>query len=128
GALREDQARIVALVHGGNQHGRVLQRHLLHMGDRRRVHPGVAALAPAVGCDRPRLFDGAAAEFCRAVEGETHRISASSSAAGMTGNTAPPERTANISVPSTAIVSPSATMSYMTGRETSASSRPRTCR
>ena len=40
----------------------------------------------------------------------------------------PPERTANISTPSTFITSPSATRSYITARETSASSLPRTRR
>lgn len=128
GALGEDDAGVFAVVDDGDEDCGVLQMQGLEIGYDARVQQEVAVIAPGSLDRPPRLLQRAATEFVGGVWVTAHRDKASSSAAGMIGKIAPADLTQNISTPSTAMVSPSSTMSYITGRETSASSRPRTWR
>ena len=126
-ALGEDHPRIVAIVNDRHQHGGVLQPDAVSRQHHARIEDMVAIFTlghPLTFLQYPaaEIAGGKTFECC------CHCESRSSSLAGITGKITPPERTANISTPSTLITSPSATRSYITARDTSASSLPRTRR
>src|SRR5690606_35816437 len=98
--------------------------------DKAGVKPVVAEI---VAVERPALARRAGAEIVGGQQAgmgldQAHCDSALSRAADMIGNTLPLERTQNIALPSISISSPISTSSYITGRATSASRRPRTWR
>ncbi len=131
GPLGKDHPRLVAVIDDRNQHRRILQPDTIAGKSHTRIEDMIAdipsfAILPlgntlAILQDPPpEVGSGKCHQF------SSHRASASSSSAGMIGNTSPPERTENIARPSISITSPSSTRSYMTARDTKASSRPRT--
>ncbi|QTK80860.1 hypothetical protein AT6N2_C3399 [Agrobacterium tumefaciens] len=128
GALGEDHPRVLAVIDNGNQNRRVLQFDAVAGQHHARIE-NVIAIFPLGNAlaflQHPPAEVGGGKTLQRR---HCHCESRSSSLAGMTGKTTPPERTANMSTPSTLITSPSATRSYITARDTSASRRPRTRR
>lgn len=130
GALGEDHPRIVAVINNGHQHGGILQPDAVPRENHTRIEGMVAifALGHALAFLQHPAAEIASGKSLEARCRHSHCESRSSSLAGITGKTTPPERTANMSIPSTSITSPSATRSYITAREISASSRPRTRR